>query len=79
MVCYKMRKMYKLGVSVLFSLSMCTVIGCADGNIFRNRAEDYKIVREYPPLKIPSHVKAERFSDDYEIPISEGRLGQAHR
>jgi uncharacterized lipoprotein len=65
--------MCKLSIVILQSLILSTLIGCSEGNIFRDRSQDYKIAKECPSLRIPANVKAECFSDDYEIPTPAGQ------
>lgn len=68
-----MRIMCKLSAVILQLLILITLSGCSEGNIFRDRSQDYKVAKECPPLKIPAKVKAECFSDDYEIPTPAGQ------
>lgn len=47
-------------------------MGCSEGNVFRNRANDYKMAQECPSLSIPKGIAAATPAEDYCIPaISE--------
>jgi len=71
--------MGNIRIAALVSIQCLTLLltGCSEGNLLRNRAEDYKKEKPRARLEIPQGIAHEPFSTDYEIPIPEERLGQS--